>query len=106
VRNVLWIGVVIAVAAYAIYVAISNGDRVSFDLLFFRAEGVPLWLLVLGAFVLGAALTGAVATLALVQLRFRLRGQRREIGRLEQEVHGLRTLPLEPEDAGARAREG
>jgi uncharacterized integral membrane protein len=96
----------IALAAYAAFFVAWNGDHVRIHLLFARFDGVPLWSVVLGAFALGAALVGTVTGFSLLRLRLRLRGQRREVGRLEQEVHGLRTLPLAPDDTGSRAREG
>jgi uncharacterized integral membrane protein len=106
VRGVLGTAAAIALAAYAAFFVAWNGEHVRIHLLFASLEGIPLWGVVLAAFALGAAVVAAVAGFSLLRLRFQLRGQRREIGRLEQEVHGLRTLPLEPEDAGARAREG
>jgi uncharacterized integral membrane protein len=106
VRGILGTAAAIAFAAYAAFFVAWNGDHVRVHLLFGRLDGIPLWGVVLGAFALGAALVGAVAAWTVLRLRFRLRGQRRELGRLEQEVHGLRTLPLAPEESGTRAREG
>jgi len=96
----------IALAAYAAFFVAWNGQPVNIHLLFARFDGIPVWGVVLAAFALGAALVGAATGWFLVRVRLQLRGQRREVGRLEQEVHGLRTLPLAPEDPSQRAREG
>ncbi len=105
-RGVLGTAAAIALAAYAAFFVAWNGDHIRIHLLFARFDGIPLWGVVLAAFALGSALVGAVAGWSLLRLRLQLRGQRREVGRLEQEVHGLRTLPLAEGDAATRAREG
>jgi uncharacterized integral membrane protein len=104
-RGALWIALVLAVLLATAFFVSANRQEVTLRL-FVVDVPTTAWMLALGAFLLGAALTGLVASLALLRLRFRLRGQRRELGRLEQEVHGLRTLPLAPEESGTRAREG
>jgi uncharacterized integral membrane protein len=102
VKGLVGLGVAVLLAAYAVFLAIANGDQVRVDLLFWSSESLPLYAVVLGSFVLGAAAAGAVASYALLRMRLSLRGERRRASRLEQEVHGLRTLPLLPE-AGERA---
>jgi len=103
VKGLVGLGIGVLLAAYAVFLAAANGDHVKVNLLFWASEALPLYAVVLGSFVLGAGAASAVASVALVRLRLALRGERKRASRLEQEVHGLRTLPLLPE-AGERAR--
>ncbi len=106
-KGLVGLGVGVLLAAYAVFLAIANGDQVRVNLLFWSSESLALYTVVLGSFVLGAAAAGAVASYALVRLRLGLRAERRRASRLEQEVHGLRTLPLLPDAAERpRAKEG
>ncbi len=74
-----------------------NADPVSVDLGFRTLVDVPLWMSLLGAGLLGAALAVAFFSWPLVSLRLRVRRGGKRITELEQEVHGLRTLPLSEE---------
>ncbi len=106
-KGLAGLAVGVALAAYAVLLALANGDQVRVNLLFWSSEALPLYAVVLGSFLLGAAAAAAVASVALVRLRLQLRGERRRASRLEQEVHGLRTLPLGPDvPEPARAKEG
>ncbi len=81
----------------------SNSGPVTLDLLITTYTVVPLWAALIGA----AAFGGVVVLFALspswVRLRLRTRRQARSIAELEQEVHGLRTLPLGDEMETAEA---
>jgi uncharacterized integral membrane protein len=108
-RTLLQVLVLVSVVAYAIWLVTANGLPVKVTLL----PGTTLlevsaWLLLLGAFVSGALLVGLGLAWPLLRLRLRVRRQSRSIARLEQEVHGLRTLPLTEETSpgGASAQEG
>ncbi len=62
--------------------------------------------LVLSGDLAGATLAGLACSLPIVRYRLRLRRSRQRIAELEQELHGLRTLPLGDEAEGEpRARE-
>ena len=105
----LGIALVLVAATAAVYVALWNDARVPLDLALVRFEQVQVGLLLLCAFLTGGALMGALLSLPLLRLRLRVRRQSRRVTRLEQEVHGLRTLPLtEPDEqeTTASAEEG
>lgn len=107
-KGLAGLGAAVTVAAYAVYVTTQNGAPVSIDLLFTTASGVPAWSVLLGSFAAGAIASGLALAWPLLRLRFKVRRQTRRVARLEQEVHGLRTLPLSPEEptTTGRAREG
>ena len=97
---------IIGVAALIVYAglfALNNSELVEVDLVFMETGEHPLSLVVLGAAFLGAA----AATLALTWPIWRARRQgtrdSRKIAQLEQEIHGLRTLPLSQEDDRPKA---
>ena len=93
-RTLIWIVLLGGVVAYAVYLVTQNEAPVGLDLLFVQLRDVPLWSIVLGAFGIGALGTGLIVAWPLLRLRLGVRRQGRQINRLEQEVHGLRTLPL------------
>ena len=103
-RGLLSLGAVVAVAIVAILLATRNDARVSMDLLVFAAQDLPLWGVLLGAFATGGLLVAAILSWPYLRLRLRVRSQDRQITRLEQEVHGLRTLPLPEEETVAGRR--
>jgi uncharacterized membrane protein YciS (DUF1049 family) len=104
VRALLLLGAVLAIAVVAVLLATRNDAPVSMDLLVFAATDVPLWGVLLGALATGGALVAGVLSWPYLRLRLRVRSQARQITRLEQEVHGLRTLPLPDEETAAGQR--
>ncbi len=107
-RGLISIVVLVAVAGFAAFLVYNNLEQVSISLVFTVLEGVPLWGALLGTLVLGAFLAGLACLWPLLRLRLQVRRQARQITRLEREIHGLRTLPLEEEAyaADASAQEG
>jgi uncharacterized integral membrane protein len=94
-RHVVQVAVVIYVALFAI----SNVEPATLDLVLFTIGPWPLSLVVLLA--VGSGALGATLLCGLSVAR--ARGQRRvgakRIAELEQELHGMRTLPLgKPDD--------
>jgi uncharacterized membrane protein YciS (DUF1049 family) len=100
-RTLLYIGVVVLVVAFAILLVVNNMQEVSLNLPLVQPVTVALWRVLLGSFLIGAVLVGAGMSWPYLRLRLRARTQARQIARLEQEVHGLRTLPLPDEESGA-----
>ena len=98
----------LALAAAAVFLASRNADPVAeIDLYFASYAHVPLWRALLGAAAVGAALAALACAWPIVRLKLGARRSRKRIAALEQEVHGLRTLPLGDETgAGPSAREG
>ncbi|MCP4005339.1 MAG: LapA family protein [bacterium] len=82
-----------------------NPAEVPVDLGFHIIEGAPLWMSLLGSALLGAALTVGVFTWPLVSMRLQVRRSGKQVTKLEQEVHGLRTLPLNDEATEKQAGE-
>ena len=86
------------VAALVIFVVVSNSDRVTVVLPFFK-QMMPLWGALVTAASFGAAAAGLVLVWPMVRLKVQTRRQTKRIAELEQELHGLRTLPIANESA-------
>lgn len=88
----------------AVYLALVgawwNHQEVEFKLFFGEPAALhqPLGFLVLGALLLGGGLTALAFSWPMIRARLRLRRQSMRVAQLEQEVHGLRTLPLTDDD--------
>ena len=85
----------IAVTLYAALLVSSNSATILLNLPLIQEVETTLWMGVLAAFVSGALLIGLVSAFSILRLRLELRRRNQEIATLEQEVHGLRTMPLE-----------
>jgi len=107
-RPLVGIVILVLLGVFAAFVALRNGEAVEIHLVFASIPHIPLWLALFGAAVIGAILTGIACSWPMVRLRLEVHRQHRRITGLEQEIHGLRTLPLEDEthSANASAREG
>ncbi len=99
-RMVLRILALVVVVGASIWLVLENDQLAVVDLGFATVEG-PLWLAILGSLLLGALAAGLACSWPLLRYRLRLRRSRQRIQELEQELHGLRTLPL-GSDAGSR----
>lgn len=60
-----------------------------------RSIEIPLWKALLGAAGLGGLTLGLPLGFVLIRSRLEGRHYRKQVNRLEDEVHGLRNLPLE-----------
>ena len=102
---------IIAVAALALvsvvgWFAYQNTGRIpEINLLIARPTEVPLWMVLFSSAIVGAALGVGFLSWPLFRMRLRLRKQERSIDELEQEIHGLRTLPLSEETPERQAQE-
>lgn len=72
----------------------ANSEPVDVDFLWLSFHEVPLWAALGLAFVTGALLTAAFSTLEIARKNLVARRYRKAVGRLEAEVHQLRSLPL------------
>jgi uncharacterized integral membrane protein len=83
----------ILLTALLIFVVISNSDEVTvvLPLLQWRTK---LWGAMVGSAIVGASASLVLVTWPLVRLKLHARRHQRRIAELEQEVHGLRTLPI------------
>ena len=92
--------VVLALTSCVGWFAYQNTERIdAIDLLITSATQVPVWMALFTSAIAGAAATLAFLSWPLFRLRMRVRSQGRSIGEFEQEIHGLRTLPLGEEAA-------
>jgi len=90
-------GVAVLLALYLAVLATRNTEPVNLDFWFSELLGIPSWLVVVGAALVGALTASALLAWPLARLGLRSRQERRRIEQLEQEIHGLRTLPLADE---------
>jgi uncharacterized integral membrane protein len=97
------LGLVVAVGASALLVA-RNSEPINVDLVYTILHDVPAWMVILGSLLLGALATGLACSWPIVRYRLRLRKSRQRIAELEQELHGLRTLPLGVEETAGEAQ--
>ena len=98
-RVVLRILGLVVIVGYAAWLVSLNAAPVDVDLGFKDWPAVQSWLVILGSLLLGALAAGLACSWPIVRYRLRLRRSRQRIGELEQELHGLRTLPLGDEAA-------
>jgi uncharacterized integral membrane protein len=95
--------IVLAVVACVGWFAYQNTNQIpTIDLLITSASEVPLWMALFSSAIIGAGVTLLLLAWPLFRLRLNVRRQERSIGELEQEIHGLRTLPLSEEAPSER----
>lgn len=80
-----------------------NAEKVGVDFVFGKLPEVEVWVVTLGAFTLGLVFALLVAGTELFRTSLLARRYRKQIRRLEAELHELRTLPLSTSDAARRA---
>jgi len=90
-----WASIVAGVllAGLLVYVVISNNDLVVVTLPLFKWP-TKLWAAMVASAIVGSGATMLLTTWPLVRLKLQSRRHTRRIAQLEQEVHGLRTLPI------------
>jgi uncharacterized integral membrane protein len=90
----------IAVAALFIFTVLSNDAEVTvvMPLLQWRTK---LWGAMVASAVFGAAASMVLVTWPLLRLKLQSRKHTKRIAQLEQEVHGLRTLPIASDSAAS-----
>jgi uncharacterized membrane protein YciS (DUF1049 family) len=101
-RGLIVLLVFLGVAVLAALIVSNNPQPVDINMLFTTAAGVPLWRAMGISFVSGGLLVALVLLWPYTRVRLRTRLQARQITRLEQEIHGLRTLPLPDQESGAQ----
>lgn len=100
-----WAAVVAAVSVVLglVWFSVRNNQRIEgVDLIYTTIPELPLWLLILTCVALGALVSFLLTSVPLLRLRLRARRASKRIAKLEQEVHGLRTVPLADEAPPAR----
>ena len=102
-KTAIWVILLGLVGWVAYSFGTSNNEPVTLDLLITTYTPVPLWVGLVGAAVVGGLAVLFALSPSWVRLRLRTRRQARSIAELEQEVHGLRTLPLGDEMETAEA---
>ena len=78
-----------------------NLEPIEIDFLLGSLAGIPLWKALLAAGILGAGTVLLPLTLSLMRGRMEARRYRKEMGRLEKELRGLR--PIEDADVEGAA---
>jgi uncharacterized integral membrane protein len=84
----------VILVAYTTLFVLQNGDRVTMALPFITQGSMPGWLVVLIAAAFGGGVSALLLSWPLLRFRHQNRRDARRIHALEQELHGLRTLPL------------
>jgi uncharacterized integral membrane protein len=92
-RNWASIAFGVLLAALLVYVVISNNDLVVVTLPLLKWP-TKLWAAMVASAIVGAAAAMLLTTWPLVRLKLQSRRHAKRIAQLEQEIHGLRTLPI------------
>lgn len=103
-KGIVVLATVVLAAVAAAWLTFQNHELVTVHLILVSFADVPLWGVLLGSFLCGGVVVALILSWPYTRLRLRARSQARHITRLEQEVHGLRTLPLPDEIPQARQR--
>lgn len=93
-RSLLLVGLVFGLAFVVFAFRAGNDVSVDLDLLWMRIPNVELWSALAAALGLGGVLGAIVVGTAWLRQRLLNRRQRKEIERLEKEIHRLRALPI------------
>lgn len=97
-----WSTVLVGVLATALVVAlvVKNGEPVVVNLLVTEWP-TKVWGAIVASAIAGAGLMALLLVSPLLRLKLQSRRQTRRIGELEQELHGLRTLPIATDAASS-----
>ena len=98
-RRIAGIALFVALLVAGWRFAAQNSATVSVDVLFGRFEEVTVWMALFAAFLAGAVLSGIVGMFQATRLGMETRRYRKVVRGLEAEVHQLRNLPLQDEEA-------
>lgn len=90
VRLVIWV----AAAAYLILFVFKNTYEVQMVLPFIAQGELPTWLICVLSAAVGASVTSLALSFPILRRGAQVRRDTKKIAKLEQELHGLRTLPL------------
>jgi uncharacterized integral membrane protein len=99
VRRLLLVVVFVALLVTGWRLAGDNAQEVTVHYVFGQIEAVPIWLVVLAAFLAGAAVVALLGMVGAAKLRLEARRYRKAVRSLEAEVHQLRNLPLTADEA-------
>jgi uncharacterized integral membrane protein len=90
-----WVAVLVGIVVTALVVTlvVKNGDPVTVNLLVMEWP-TKVWGAMVAAAVVGAGLTALLLVWPLLRLKMQSRRQSKRMAELEQELHGLRTLPI------------
>ena len=91
----------LALVALAVFFAQNSAQVVDLKVLHWEYLSIPLYLVVVGAFLVGVAVSLVVGGIREIRLRNRLRTQGRELKDRDREIADLRSLPLRDLDAAA-----
>ena len=101
-RSWISLGTAVLFAALLVYTVISNTDQVTVVIPMWQWR-TKLWAAMIGSAIVGAVATSLMVSWPLLRLKLQQRRHTRRIAELEQEIHGLRTLPIAG-DSSASAR--
>lgn len=93
-RTIVLLGIVLALVFAGWSFRAGNAGVIDLDLVWLRVPNVQIWWALVVALAGGAGLGLLVAGFAWLRQRILNRRYRKEIARLESEVHQLRSLPL------------
>lgn len=93
-RSIASISIVVILGAYGAYLVSANLEPEVTLQLGFTSLGLALWQALIGSFVAGVVGVVLAFGWPVIRIRLRVRRQVRQVRELEQEIHGLRTLPL------------
>ena len=88
------------VAALVVALVVGNGEPITVNFLFVQWP-TKVWGALVAAAAFGAAASALVLIWPVIRLKVQARRQSKRIAELEQELHGLRTLPIAGDKAGA-----
>jgi uncharacterized integral membrane protein len=93
-RRLIWIALFVAVLVLGWRFASLNAETVTVDYLLGELPDVPVWALILAAFVAGAVVAGLLSLYELARQGLVARRYRKTAEELESEIHQMRNLPL------------
>ena len=91
----LFLSVLVAVWLVGWHFVDAHAAPIQLDFGAGRSVDLPLWQGLLAAAAVGGVTVGLPLFFLLIRSRLEGRHYRKQVGRLEDEVHGLRNLPLE-----------
>ena len=97
-----WISLafVVLVAAVVVALVVGNGEPITVNLLIVQWP-TKVWGALVAAAAFGAVAAASVLVFQVIRLKVQARRYSKRIADLEQEVHGLRTLPIAGDIAGS-----